>query len=108
MCYLATPSCWGAARRLGKPHIAPGFLLAEHQDFAPRLREYCRRVLGASTNGGLTVKARGELIGGIRHAIEAFAVAGLNSPDRRNWYPIDPRDLLNAAAKLEATESGVK
>ena len=106
--YFAAASFSETARRLGKPHIAPGFLLAEHQDFAPRLREYCRRVLGASTNGGLTAKARGELIGGIRHAIEPFDVAGLNSPDRRNWYPIDPRDLLNAAAKLEATESEVK
>jgi hypothetical protein len=43
----------------------------------------------------------------ILNAIEPFNVAGLGNPARRNWYPVDPDDLLQSAAKLDATEREV-
>jgi len=106
--YFTAASFSETARRLGRPHLAPGFLLAEHSGFGPGLRQYCGRVLSASANGGLTGKARTELIMEIREAIEPFDVAGLSRRDRRNWYPVLSEDLLRAAPKLSAGEAEIR
>jgi FADH2 O2-dependent halogenase len=43
----------------------------------------------------------------VSQAIEAINVAGLSNPHRRNWYPVDANDLLNSAAKLQATKNQI-
>lgn len=43
----------------------------------------------------------------ILKTIEPINVAGLGDPRRRNWYPVDPDDLVRSAFKLSATESEV-
>jgi hypothetical protein len=30
-------------------------------------------------------------------------LAGLGEPERRNWYPVDARDLFEGAGKIGAT-----
>ena len=62
----------------------------------------------AQENGGLTAEVRGELIDDIFGAIEPVDVAGLSDRSRRNWYPVDARDLLNAAGKLGVREFDIK
>ncbi len=37
------------------------------------------------------------LIAQIHAAIDPINVAGLGRPDRRNWYPVEADDMLNAA-----------
>ncbi len=96
--YFAAASYSEAARRLGKPHLASSFLLCDHAVFGPeciRLFERARRLL--------TQAESAELIRDIVSAIEPFNVAGLGRPQRRNWYPVEARDLLENAGKLDAT-----
>ena len=87
--YFAAASYAETARRLGKPELAASFLLCDHPrfQFQPLLES-----------------ARAEEV---RRFIEPFNVARLGDPARRNWYPADAEDMLNAAAKLGATRAEV-
>jgi hypothetical protein len=44
----------------------------------------------------------------VRAAIEPFDVIGLNDESRRNWYPVDARDLFAARHKLRASEEEIE
>lgn len=92
--YFAAASFAEAARRLRKPALAPGFLLSQHPEFGPRLRELC--------------EAEAVEDGRIRSAIAPFDVAGLSERSRDPWYPADPSDLLRHAAKLGASEGEIR
>lgn len=100
--YFAAVSFSEAARRLGKPHLAPSFLLRDHRVFAlacMRLIERARQPLSEERSRALSEE--------ILKTIEPINVAGLGDPRRRNWYPVDPDDLVRSAFKLSATESEV-
>jgi FADH2 O2-dependent halogenase len=100
--YFAAASFSEAARRLGKPHLAGSFLLCEDPVFGPacmRLLDRARRPLSEQESAALTSD--------ILEAIEPFNVAGLDRRDRRNWYPVDADDMMNAADKLGASRSEV-
>lgn len=101
--YFAAASFSEAARRLGRPHLAPGFLLRGHPRFGDELRacarEAARRPIG---------DARQALFDRIDRAIEPFDVAGLADRARRNWYPALASDLLDNASKLEASVEEVE
>jgi FADH2 O2-dependent halogenase len=100
--YFSVASFSEAARRLGKPHLAPSFLLHDHPRFGPasaRLFERAQQVR--------TQRESYELSEDILRAIEPFNVAGLGNRDRRNWYPVDPEDLIRSASKLDASEEEV-
>jgi len=100
--YFAAVSYSEAARRLGKPHLAPSFLLRDHPDFGPACRcllEQARQPLTGEESRVFSEE--------ILQVIEPFNVADLGNPARRNWYPVDPEDLLRSASKLDATESEV-
>jgi FADH2 O2-dependent halogenase len=43
----------------------------------------------------------------IRDAIEPINVAGLDRHERRNWYPADADDLMNAAGKFGASRDEI-
>lgn len=96
--YLAAASYAESARRLGRPELAPGFLLHARPGFGEQLQ----RCLTA-TQGVINPKTRSELLAKIPLLIEPINVAGLANPARRNWYPARAEDLLDAAGKLEAT-----
>jgi FADH2 O2-dependent halogenase len=96
--YFAAASYSEAARRLGKPELAPGFLLHAHPRFGPELRACA--ALAAAAPAGAT---RDALLSRIDRAIEPFDTAGLLDRSRRDWYPVLASDLIANASKLAAT-----
>jgi FADH2 O2-dependent halogenase len=96
--YFAAASYSEAARRLGRPELAPGFLLHAHPRFGSELRA-CAALAVACPQG----PERDALSGRIDRAIEPFDTAGLLDGTRRSWYPVRADDLLAAAPKLDTT-----
>jgi FADH2 O2-dependent halogenase len=104
--YFAAASFSEAARRLGRPELAPGFLLCRHDAFAGEMAAILatiRASIGAS--GG---SDRASLLARIDRAIEPFDVAGLRDRSRRDWYPVRADDLLAASARLRATDAEIE
>jgi tetracycline 7-halogenase / FADH2 O2-dependent halogenase len=100
--YFAAASFSETARRLGKPHLAGSFLLCDNPVFGPA----CMRLLERARQP-LAERESAELTSDILAAIEPFNVAGLGLRERRNWYPVDADDLVNAAGKLGASRDEV-
>jgi len=96
--YFAAASYSEAARRLGRPQLAPGFLLHAHPRFGPELRA-CAALAADAPIG----RARDALLARIDRAIEPFDIAGLLDRTRRDWYPVLAADLIGSASKLDAT-----
>jgi FADH2 O2-dependent halogenase len=101
--YFAAASFTEAARRLGRPQIAGSFLLHGHPFFGPQSRSCMEEAMGRPTP-----ESRTRLVERIHRIIEPFDVAGLGDRSRRNWYPVDAADLLNAAGKLGASRGEVQ
>jgi FADH2 O2-dependent halogenase len=101
--YFAAASFAESARRLGKPLLAPSFLLCTHPEFGTALKQIC-----APANQNLSNAQAEGLIAQVYAAIEPINVAGLGNAKRRNWYPVEAGDLLNAAAKLEASRDEIQ
>ncbi|HEY0075772.1 MAG TPA: tryptophan 7-halogenase, partial [Abditibacteriaceae bacterium] len=85
--YFAAASYSETARRLGKPHLAGGFLMHDHPTFGSALKQCLHGVSHTQ----------------ILEAIKPIDVAGLTRSDRNSWYPVDADDLRRAAHKVEAT-----
>ena len=100
--YFAAASYSETVRRLGRPHLAPGFLLHRHPAFGLELR-----ACAALARVGPVGPARETLFARIDRAIAPFDAAGLGDHSRRGWYPVLASDLINNAAKLEATADEV-
>lgn len=96
--YFAAASFSETARRLGRPELAPGFLLCDHASFGPESAGIAEAALLRPTG-----EARRQLLGRIDAAIEPFDVAGLGDRARNDWYPVWAEDLLAAAPRLRAT-----
>jgi FADH2 O2-dependent halogenase len=96
--YFAAAGFAEAARRLGRPELAPGFLLREHPGFGPELAA-CASLAAANPRGA----RRRALEARIDRAIEPFDTAALLDRSRRDWYPVRAEDLLASAGKLHAT-----
>jgi tetracycline 7-halogenase / FADH2 O2-dependent halogenase len=103
MLYFAAASFAETARRLGKHHLASSFLLCKDPVFGPACVRFCEQAMRVRNE-----PESSQLRLAIRAAIEPFDVAGLCETQRRNWFPVDPNDLLRAAAKLGATQDEVK
>jgi len=99
MLYFAASSFSESARRLGKAHLAPSFLLHDDPHFGPATRRCCELAKNASTQLEID-----ELANEISQVITPVNIAGLSNPQRRNWYPVDANDLLHSAAKLQSTK----
>jgi FADH2 O2-dependent halogenase len=100
--YFAVASFSETARRLGKRHLAQSFLLHDHPRFGSELSRLCERARQVRTQA-----ESNELKEDILRAIGPFNVAGLGNPSQRNWYPVDPEDLLNSAQKVEANRDEI-
>lgn len=96
--YFAAASFAETARRLGRPELAPGFLLSAHPRFGHELLA-CSAAAAATPSG----RARDALIARIDGAVEPFDVAGLLDRSRRDWYPVLAGDLFANGSKLQAT-----
>ena len=93
--YFAAASFSESARRLNKPVLSPSFLLCTHPAFGATCATLCERAAQS-----LTADEAGALTAEILAAIEPLNVAGLGRPERRNWYPVEAADLLDAAPRL--------
>ena len=100
--YFASASFSEAARRLGRPDLAPGFLMSGHPAFGPDMKACTLAAL--STPRG---PARRELEARIDRTIEPFDTIGLLDRRRRDWYPVLADDLLQSASKLDATRGEI-
>jgi tetracycline 7-halogenase / FADH2 O2-dependent halogenase len=96
--YFAAASFSEAARRLGRPELAPGFLLEDHPRFGMELR-----ACAAAATGVPRCSGRAPLLDRIARAIEPFDIAGLLDPSRHDWYPVLAADLIANATRLSAT-----
>ena len=101
--YFAAASFSEAARRLGRPRLAPSFLLCTHPKFGLKCEQLCALAMQKPTADAARL-----LVTEILAAIEPFNVAGLGRRERRNWYPVEAEDLLNASSKLGATRNEVQ
>ena len=100
--YFAAASYSEAARRLGRPHLAPGFLLHARAPFGAELRACAAR--GINPDRGA---ARDDLLARIDRAIEPFDLAGLLDRTRGDWYPVRADDLVSGASKLGADAEAI-
>jgi len=96
--YFAAASYSESARRLGRPELAPGFLLQGHPRFGRELRA-CAAAALVRPQG----PARDRLLRRIDRAVEPFDIAGLLDRERRDWYPVLAGDLVAGAPKLGAS-----
>lgn len=96
--YFAAAGYSEAVRRLGRPELAPGFLLHAHRTFGAEVRECAARAASRPAGG-----ERSALIARIGHAIKPFDTAGLLDDSRKSWYPVLSDDLIAGAPKLGAT-----
>jgi len=101
--YFAAASFSETARRLGRPDLAPGFLLHAHPMFGPDLHA-CTMIALARPHG----RARDELLEELDRVVEPFDIAGLLDRTRRDWYPVQADDLIRNAAKLRASEIDIE
>ena len=103
MLYFAAASFAETARRLGKHDLASSFLLCGDPVFGPACVRLCEQARRVRTEAEAL-----QLRAAVTAAIEPFDVAGLCDAGRRNWFPVDPADLVRGAAKLGATQDEVK
>src|SRR5437879_2141610 len=87
------------ARR--RARAGPSFLLADHPQFAARARA-CFEL------GLRTTAEKRDLRTLIYETIQPVDLAGLADQTRRNWLPVEPRDLIKAAPKLRASETDIR
>ena len=101
--YFAAASFSETTRRLGMPHKAQGFLMADHPVFGPAMRA-CATLALASPRGS----DRLALFDRIDRAIAPIDVAGLTDRERGDWYPVMASDLVGGASKLGATRQQIE
>lgn len=93
MLYFASASYAETALRLGKPHLAPGFLMRNHPGIGPSFRS----LLAAAGREPQDV-----WIDRVARAIEPINVAGLCRPEKNHWYGVETSDLVAGASRLDA------
>ena len=95
--YFAAVSFTETADRLGKPELAPGFLLHRHPSFGPASRILLERAY----------KPDEAFAADVQQLIEPFNVGGFGDPARHNRYPVRADDLLDARHKLGASQEEI-
>jgi tetracycline 7-halogenase / FADH2 O2-dependent halogenase len=95
--YFAAVSFAETAHRLGKPELAPGFLLHRHPSFGPASRALLERAN----------KPDEAFAADVQRLIEPFNVGGFGDPERHNRYPVRADDLLDARHKLGASREDI-
>jgi len=70
------------------------FLRVDHPTFGPAFEQLSTRLLAGSAG------CAGAYSEAVRDAVGPLNVAGLCHSGKRNWYPVELRDLVENAAKL--------
>jgi len=98
MFYFAAASFAEMQRRLVPDHASAGFLRAADPRYASAMEQL----------SPLTSEAGGDYAARVAAAIEPNNIAGLCRTARRNWYPVDLEDTIDAAEKLGLTREAVR
>ncbi|HEV2064274.1 MAG TPA: FAD-dependent oxidoreductase [Thermoanaerobaculia bacterium] len=106
--YFAAASYTEAVTRLNRSAPRRSFLLREDPAFGPGFFRLCRAAIAAARQGGFDPEERDGWLGELRRTVAGRDVAGLGRAERRNWHPVDPRDLLEGAGKLGASRGDVE
>jgi tetracycline 7-halogenase / FADH2 O2-dependent halogenase len=100
--YFAAVSFSETAQRLGRPELAPGFLLDRHPDFGPATRlllERAYKLRGDEDTRAFTHE--------VLRVIEPFNLGRFGDPALHNWYPVRAEDLLQARSKVRASHDEI-
>ncbi len=89
--YFAAASYAETMRRLGRPGLAPGFLLCSHPGFGPEFLSICRSAID---------DPKRDFSERIQRIIAPFNVAGLDRPRSHPWYPVVLDDLFASADRI--------
>lgn len=100
--YFAAVTFSETAKRLGKGHLAPSFLLRSREPFGTEARSLLDRAAR-----GIEAENEEAFFRSVLQAIEPTDLAGLRDTTRRNWYPAKADDLLQSAEKVEASPSEI-
>jgi tetracycline 7-halogenase / FADH2 O2-dependent halogenase len=106
--YFAAASYTEALTRLNRRAPRRSFLLREDPVFGPGFVLSCRAAIAASRRGGFGFEEREAWFADLRRTVAGRDVAGLGRAERRNWHPVDPRDVLESAGKLDASRGEVE
>lgn len=106
--YFAAASYTEAVTRLKRPALRRSFLLREDPGFGPGLFHSCHAAIAAAARGGFHPAEREAWLAQLRRTVSGRDVAGLCRAERRNWHPVDPRDVLEGAGKLGASRGDVE
>jgi FADH2 O2-dependent halogenase len=90
MFYFAAASFGEMQRRLTPDRASGGFLRAADAAYALSMREL----------SPATCVIGEDYAGRVAQATDAINIAGLCTPGRQNWYPVDVEDTIRAAHKL--------
>lgn len=101
MLYFASVSYAEMARRMGRPSLAPGFLLNGRPDFWSPVADFLDRVVSQ----GMDLR---ELESAVRRHIESVDIGGWMDVPGRNCHPVRFEPLLNHCHLLGATRSDVQ
>ncbi len=102
MLYFAAASFSETARRLGRPHLAPGFLLRGHPEFGPASASLLQE---ASLQPGIAAGAA--FFERIQKTVGPVNVGGWFEAGRTRWHPVETGPLFQAARRLESTEDEI-
>ena len=106
MLYFAAASFSETARRLGKPGLAgAAFLMADHAEFGPAAMACAETAIRLGKKADAI--QRQQLLEQIEAILGPVNIAGLNQPEKRNWYPVQTRDLFAGREKLRASKEDI-
>ncbi|MBC8002639.1 MAG: FAD-dependent oxidoreductase [Opitutaceae bacterium] len=107
MLYFAAASYSETARRLAKPELTgSAFLLADHREFGSAAQACAAAAIALGTHSDPI--HRRQLLEQIESTLSPVNIAGLHQPEKRHWYPVDPRDLLANREKLQASAEEIE
>lgn len=103
------PAAYGESmKRLGKGTSVTSFLLADHPDYANRMRFICSEIMAMTREKRKLPRLDDPWLKTIRDCIEPINVGGFLNPEKKNWYPVEEQDLLDSASKLETDSKTLK
>jgi tetracycline 7-halogenase / FADH2 O2-dependent halogenase len=86
----------------------PLFLRVDHPSFGAEFERLAGKLAAMGTADGDRARDAGRFAETARAGISPLNIAGLSDPAKRNWYPVDLRDLVENAEKLGMSGSAME
>ena len=108
MLYFATVSYTETAWRLGKKHLAPGFLFSESADQLNSLTTALKHIQTIQKENTSDDDKWASIQNTVTTTITPFNVIGLDPKAPTPWFPADMAPLFNHADKLQSTPEEIQ